>query len=134
MGEANHTHSTEERVSRLEATVETFVHTVSKDIQDQNANINALRQAIQEQGTPKWQNYIATAAVMLGVLAMIGSAYVRDLGRAEARINEIDVWKDEYTSEHAAKASAYHQRIKSLEREVYYKGNMSDSPKPWEGE
>ena len=134
MGETNHSHTTEERVSRLEATVETFVHTVSKDIQDQNANINALRQAIQEQGTPKWQNYIATAAVLVGIFSLIGSAYIRDLGKAEDDIDQLNEWRDEYTADHAAKSSAYHQRIKSLERDVYYGGGGDDAPKPWEDE
>lgn len=79
----NHAHSFEERLSRLEATVETFVLTVSKDIQEQNGNINALRQAIQEQNRTPWHNYIAGFGVLLVVLAMFGSGYVRDLSRVE---------------------------------------------------
>jgi hypothetical protein len=131
MGEStSHAHTTEERVSRLEATVETFVLTVSKDIQDQNSNINALRKAIQEQGTPKWQNYIASAAVLLAVVGLIGNAYVRDLDRAETDIALLNAWKDTYTVQDTKEVTEHDMRLKSLERDVYYRGK--DDTKPWE--
>lgn len=80
----NHAHSSEERLSRLEATVETFVLTVSRDIQEQNQSITLLRQAIQDQNKTPWHNYIAGFAVLLVILAMFGNGYVRDLNRMEA--------------------------------------------------
>lgn len=79
----NHMHSSEERLSRLEATVETFVLTVSRDIQEQNQSITLLRQAIQDQNKTPWHNYIAGFAVLLVILAMFGNGYVRDLNRME---------------------------------------------------
>lgn len=82
----NHLHTSEERLSRLEATVETFVLTVSRDIQEQNSSITALRQAIQEQNKTPWQNYIAAFGVLLVILAMYGSGFTDDQSKMEMDI------------------------------------------------
>lgn len=80
-------HDVHERVSRIEATLETFVVTVSKDIQETNQNVDALRHLIQDSLKTPWQNYIAAAGVILMLVAMFGSGYIRDLSRVETVVN-----------------------------------------------
>lgn len=122
MADANHSthpHSFEERLSRLEATVETFVLTVSKDIQDQNSNINALRKAIQEQIKPQYQNWIAAAGVLLLVVGMFGSVYLRDLNRFERDMQDMRQWRLGYMVEDAKDVASSRERLIALERQVF---------------
>lgn len=121
---ASHPHSFEERLSRLEATVETFVLTVSKDIQDQNSNINALRKAIQEQIKTPWPNYIAGAGVLALVLGMFGSIYLRDLNRLDADVVNLRVWRNQHDTMQAATAAAHTERLIALEREQFGDGRV----------
>ena len=119
MHENHHAHTNEERLSRLEATVETFVLTVSKDIQDQNSNINALRKAIQEQVKPQYQNWIAASGVLLLIVGLFGSVYLRDLRRTEHDLDMINEWRLGYSIEDAKDVAEHRERLIGLEREVY---------------
>ena len=95
----NHSHSFEERLSRLEATVETFVLTVSKDIQEQNGNINALRQAIQEQIKPQYQTWLAALGVVLLIAGMFGTLYMRDTSNINEDLLAIQQDYHDHTSD-----------------------------------
>lgn len=78
-----HNSTLDTRLSRLEAIVENFVSTVSNDIQQQNRSIDALRKAFQEHNRTPWTNVFGGATIVLLIIGMFGSGYVRDLSRVE---------------------------------------------------
>lgn len=114
MTESHHP-NIEERLSRLEATVETFVVAVQKDIQDITAGLDSLRRSMSENSKPQWQTLFGglTVALMLG--AFIGSSYVKDLRRNERGLADIERDVLNILSSDAASR----ERIIALERKVF---------------
>lgn len=114
-----HSTNVEERLSRLEATVETFVHTVQRDISDITSSIDALRSGFNDSAKPQWQTVFAGMGILLLLGGFIGQWYVRDLHRVEQDVVHLTDTDVATRIEQAAHTAAFSERMKAVEREVF---------------
>lgn len=96
----------ENRLSRLEAIVEN----IAREVGD-------LKDIVRARSQTNWSVLASWAAVIIAVVSLAGSGYVRDLTRLEydARILENRIITDEVD------AGKIHERLRALERQIYKK-------------
>jgi len=87
----------EHRLSRLEATVESFVDAVSKQFEHMNeqhssmyTHLDGLRDAINNSQRTPWANLIAAGALVVTIVALGAQRYIQDLDRVQYYGNKRD--------------------------------------------
>ena len=66
------------RLSRVEAVVE--------GLADELGKLTKAVQTISDRTRPQWGNYMAAASVLLLIIGMVGSGYIRDMKRIEGNV------------------------------------------------
>jgi hypothetical protein len=82
--------STEERVTRIETTVESLADSVrtqwlrmNDQVEQLGGHIDALREAIQVRDRTPWANYLSAIALVVVIIGMAAQGYIRDLTRIQ---------------------------------------------------
>jgi hypothetical protein len=114
----------EGRVSAVETAVE-HIEVSMLDIRDSiKSGFQELRGELDtqnESSRPKVVAWAGWAAVVLLVIGMFGSGYVRDLNRLEQDVERAEQANKEFHLDVARKASAFNERLLNIEREVFIK-------------
>ncbi len=121
---SNDSRDVESRVSSVETAVE-HIEAGMVDIKESiRTAFSEVKHEIDEQqeySKPKIVAWAGWAAVVLLVIGMFGSGYVRDLNRIEHEQNENGKILHKYIENDSAKHSSIVQRLNSIEREVFIK-------------
>jgi len=77
---------------------------------------------LDSQKTP-WANYIAAGVLVVLMVGMVGSGYVRDLERIEQDQKLTSIWQIEHTLRVGPLNAAQWERIRAVERYIWGNGN-----------
>ena len=90
--------------------------------QNMSRSIDNISQKISEESKPKMQIWVSAIGVVLIILSMFGSGYIRDLGRVELKVLEVEKAQLQMIRElgdFKSKDSEFEWRLRAIERELF---------------
>jgi hypothetical protein len=123
----------ESRVSSVETAVE-HIEVGMGDIKDSiRTGFSEIKREIDDQqqnSRPQVVAWAGWAAVLLLVIGMFGSGYVRDLNRVEEDLTHVTQEVHQHLQEDAAVEATTQERLNSIERKVFIKEVIVKEVKP----